>query len=55
MPQAAWLWSQRRPIGGTIAERYLTTRGISCPLPATLGFPPTRKPERHPAMIAALR
>jgi putative DNA primase/helicase len=52
--KARWLWSQRQPIGGTIAERYLReARGITCPLPATLGFLPPRKPEHHPAMIAA--
>jgi hypothetical protein len=51
--KAAWLWSQRRPIAGTIAERYLRGRGITCPLPATLGFLPAHKPEHHPALIAA--
>lgn len=53
--KAAWLWSRREPIIGTIAETYLRkVRGISsCALPATLGFLPSRKPEHHPAMIAA--
>jgi hypothetical protein len=51
--KAAWLWSQRQPIVGTIAEAYLRARGITCPLPPTLGFLPTRQPEHHPAMIAA--
>jgi hypothetical protein len=52
--KAAWLWSQRRPLAGTIAERYLCeVRGIACALPTTLGFLPARKPEHHPAMIAA--
>ncbi|ODM70502.1 hypothetical protein A6X20_07815 [Bradyrhizobium elkanii] len=51
--KAAFLWSQRRPISGTIAETYLRMRGIICPLPATLGFLPPRKPEHHPALIAA--
>jgi hypothetical protein len=52
--KAAWLWSQRRPIAGTIAERYLReARGITCALPPTLAFLPSRKPEHHPAMIAA--
>lgn len=50
---AAWLWSRRRPIAGTIAEQYLRGRGITCPLPATLGFLPPRDSKRHPAMIAA--
>ena len=51
--KARWLWRQRRPIAGTIAERYLRGRGITCALPTTLGFLPPRKPEHHPAMIAA--
>jgi hypothetical protein len=52
--KAGWLWRQRRPITGTIAERYLRERGITCPLPAaTLAFLPPTKPEYHPAMIAA--
>ena len=51
--KAAWLWLQRKPISGTIAERYLKARGITCLLPATLGFLPSRKPEHRPAMIAA--
>src|SRR5258705_3612171 len=54
LAKARWLWSQRQPIGGTIAERYLReARGITCPLPATLGFLAPRKPEHHPAMISA--
>jgi DNA primase len=44
--KAAWLWSQREPIGGTIAETYLRARRIVCALPATLGFLAPRKPER---------
>jgi hypothetical protein len=51
--KAAWLWSRCQPISGTIAETYLRMRGIVCPLPATLGFLPPRKPTHHPAMIAA--
>jgi hypothetical protein len=51
--KAAWLWSRRQPIGGTIAETYLRARGITCPLPATLGFLPPHKPEYDPALIAA--
>jgi hypothetical protein len=51
--KAAFLWSQRRPITGSIAGTYLHARGIKCPLPATLGFLPARKPGQHPAMIAA--
>jgi hypothetical protein len=53
--KAAWLWSQRKPITGTIAERYLRppSRGITCTLPPTLAFLPPTKPGHHPAMIAA--
>jgi DNA primase len=52
--KAAWLWSQRRPITGSLAERYLReTRGYLGPMPSTLGFLPPSKPGRHPAMIAA--
>jgi hypothetical protein len=52
--KAAWLWSKRRPITGSIAERYLReARGYSGILPPTLGFLPPLKPEHHPALIAA--
>jgi hypothetical protein len=53
--KARWMWSQRRPLTGSIVERYLSeVRGITCPLPATLGFLPPHRPEHHfPAMIAA--
>jgi hypothetical protein len=51
---AAWLWAQRKPITGSIAERYLRdVRGITCALPKTLAFLPARKREHHPAMIGA--
>jgi Toprim domain len=53
LSKARWLWAQRRPIECPIAERYLRERRrIKCPLPATLGFLPTRG-EYAPAMIAA--
>jgi hypothetical protein len=50
--KARWLWAQRRPIVGTPVELYLRReRGISCLLPATLGYLPARGD--HPcAMIA---
>ena len=52
--KAAWLWSRRRPITNTPAERYLRERRrITCPLPQTLAYLPPRKPEYHPAMIGA--
>jgi hypothetical protein len=50
---ARFLWSQRKPIAGSIAEIYLRDcRGYRGPLPATLGFLPARG-EHPPAMIAA--
>ncbi len=53
LAKARWLWSKRRPIAGTIAERYLReARGIHCPLPATLDFLPAHG-EHPPAMVAA--
>jgi hypothetical protein len=52
--KAAWLWSQSRPIAGTIAERYLReARAITCQLPPTLAFLPALNSEHSPAMIAA--
>lgn len=51
--KARWLWSQRQPIAGTIAETYLReARRYGGPLPATLGFLPARG-KHGPAMIAA--
>ncbi len=52
--KAAWLWSQRLPISGSIAEVYLREgRKITCPLPPTLAFLPPFKSEHHPALISA--
>jgi hypothetical protein len=52
--KAARLWSQRKPLAGSIAETYLRkVRGIEGPLPPTLAFSPPAKPEHHPALIAA--
>ena len=52
--KAAWLWGQRQPITGSIAERgYLREgRKITCALPPTLAFLPARG-KHPPAMIAA--
>ena len=50
---ACWLWAQREPLAGSIAETYLrTARGYGGPLPATLGF---LKPSKDyaPSLIAA--
>jgi hypothetical protein len=50
---ARYLWAQRKPVAGTIAETYLRDcRGYHGPLPPTLGFLPARG-EHPPAMIAA--
>jgi Toprim domain len=52
--KAAWMWSQRQPIAGSIAERYLRQiRGVTCALAPTLAFLRPSKPEHHPAMISA--
>jgi hypothetical protein len=51
--KAQWLWAKRQPIAGSIAETYLrSARGYGGPLPATLGFLPSRG-DHPPAMIAA--
>jgi hypothetical protein len=51
--KARWLWRQRQPIVGSIAEAYLRqARGCGGALPATLGFLPARG-EHPPALIAA--
>jgi len=51
--KAQWLWSQRQPIAGTIAERYLReARGYSGPLPPTVAFLPARN-GKPPTMISA--
>jgi hypothetical protein len=53
LDKARWLWSQRRPIAGSIAETYLRqARGYGGELPATLGLLPARG-KHGPAMIAA--
>jgi phage/plasmid primase-like uncharacterized protein len=50
--KAGWLWSQRQPITGSIAETYLRKRGYGGLLPPTLAFLPARN-GHPPAMIAA--
>jgi hypothetical protein len=53
LSKARWLWSRRKPIGGTVAEVYLRqSRGCTGQIPATLGYLPPRG-EYGPAMIAA--
>jgi putative DNA primase/helicase len=51
--KAARMWARRLPITGTLAERYLRGRGITCPLPPTIAYLPPAKPEHYPALIAA--
>jgi hypothetical protein len=49
---ARWLWLRTKPIQGTLAERYLRSRGITCQLPHTLRFLPAWG-RYAPAMLAA--
>jgi putative DNA primase/helicase len=52
--KAAWLWQQRKPITGSLAERYLRqVRGIDCTLPTTLAYLAPTRAGHHPALIAA--
>ena len=39
--QARSVWTEARPVAGTLAEAYLRGRGISCALPGTLRFHPS--------------
>jgi len=56
--QARRCWSEAGPIAGTLAERYLRARSITCDLPPTLRFNtncwhrPTAK--KWPAMVGAV-
>lgn len=54
--QARNLWQDARPIPGTMAETYLRTRGIGCPLPEVLRFHPEcwhgPTARRWPALVA---
>lgn len=53
--QAHRLWQEARPIGGTLAERYLRGRGITCPLAPSLRFHPScwhATARRFPALVA---
>jgi hypothetical protein len=51
--KASWLWAQRSPLAGSIAETYLRkARGYHGPVPATLGFLRPFK-DYPPALIAA--
>jgi hypothetical protein len=56
--QAERCWNDALPIGGTVAERYLRRRGITCTLPSTLRFHPAcwhgPTAKRHPALVALI-
>jgi len=51
-------WSEAGPIAGTLAEKYLRARGITCNLPPTLRFHPNcwhgPTASKVPAMVAAV-
>ncbi|WP_260598299.1 DUF7146 domain-containing protein [Sphingomonas endolithica] len=62
-PKADWskaalsIWNEATPIGGTPAEAYLRSRGITMELPHTLRFARLRYPQeqgRRPALVAAV-
>jgi hypothetical protein len=53
--RARKLWMETHPIGGTLAETYLRSRGITCLLPDTLRFHPACwhvTAQRFPAMVS---
>lgn len=55
--QAARLWGEAWPIAGTVGEKYLRERGITCPLPASIRFHPTcwhPGGSLFPAMVAVV-
>ncbi len=56
--QARRCWAEAGPISGTLAERYLKARGITCDLPPTLRFHPRcwhgPTARKVPAMVAAV-
>ena len=56
--QARRVWADAGPITGTLAERYLRARGITCQLPPTLRFHPNcwhgPTATKVPALVAAV-
>lgn len=55
--QARRIWDESRSITGSVAERYLRGRAISCDLPSTLRFHPScwhSSGVRLPAMVALI-
>ncbi len=55
---ARWCWSEAGSITGTLAERYLRARGITCPLPPSLRFHPRcwhgPTAAKAPALVSAV-
>jgi hypothetical protein len=52
------LWSYSRPIAGTLAEKYLRSRGFTAPPPATIRFLPRYRYDamrEFPCLIAAVQ
>jgi hypothetical protein len=56
--QALGIWREAGPAENTLVEHYLSSRGITCPLPVTLRYHPAcwhgKEAQRLPAMIAAV-
>ncbi|MEY8143102.1 toprim domain-containing protein [Falsihalocynthiibacter sp. CO-5D18] len=55
--QARRLWTEAKPIAGTLAEVYLRKRGITCFLPESLRFSPScwhASAQRYPALVAMI-
>jgi putative DNA primase/helicase len=50
---ARYLWRKRKPLVGSLGERYIRARGYTGPLPATLGFLPATADYPDPAIVAA--
>jgi hypothetical protein len=50
---ARYLWRKRRPIIGSLGEKYLRARGYTGALPRTLGFLPPSAKYPDPTLIAA--
>jgi hypothetical protein len=49
---ARWLWNGSESIVGTLGERYLRSRGVTCALPGTLRYRPASG--QHPPAIVSV-
>lgn len=52
------LWQEAGPIQGTLGERYLRERGITCPLPYTIRYIGNcwhKSAKRYPALVSFVR